>query len=65
MRGYPKEKNYGVKDISIAHTTNTADKDIELDVGKLVGDAVKELKRAYPDSNVLIEGNMGVWWELD
>ena len=58
MRGYPKEKNYGVKDISIVHTTNTADKDIELDVGKLVGDAVKELKRAYPESTVLIEGNV-------
>ena len=58
MPGYPKEKNYGVKDISIVHTTNTADKDIELDVGKLVGDVVKELKRAHPDSNVLIEGNI-------
>ena len=58
MPGYPKEKNYGVKDISIVHTTNTADKDIELDVGKLVEDAIKELKRAYPDSNVLIEGNI-------
>ena len=57
MPGYSKE-NYGVKDISIVHTTNTADNDIELDVGKLVGDAVKELKRAYPDSNVLIEGNI-------
>ena len=57
MPGYSKE-NYGVKDISIGHTTNTANNDIELDVGKLVGDAVKELKRAYPDSNVLIEGNL-------
>ena len=57
MPGYDKE-NYGVKDISIRHTTNTANNDIELNVGKLVGDAVKELKRAYPDSNVLIEGNI-------
>ena len=57
MTGYSKE-NYGVKDISIVHTTNTVNNDIELDVGKLVGDAVKELKRAYPESTVLIEGNV-------
>ena len=57
MPGYSKE-NYGVKKVSIVHTTNTANNDIELDVGELIGRAIKELKRAYPDSNVLIEGNV-------
>ena len=57
MPGYDKE-NYGVKKIDILHTTNTANNDIELDVGELVGRAIKELKRAYPDSNVLIGRNL-------
>ena len=57
MSGYWKE-DYGVKDVAIVHTTNTANNDIQLDVGRLVGDAVKELKRAYPGSNILIEGSM-------